>query len=299
MKKLNQISKVVILGLLSSNMAFAANSPFSEGVGAAQGPVPSVVKSESPFSEGTGRLRLSPEERQTLLQYADNAYSLIRSALEEANGRDFKEANQIYSEVIQKIVVQSFAQKARQELLMRFVLNQALELTVGLPNAGGQSFGGLLAGSVNEELMTIVLEDSMRLAMQLYSDDRRAIEAGSTTLQPVMETAIARLSLAQKWGSSIIEQEVSFDFQKMALQHFLNTAVNANNLLKNTFAEEIVKADDILNKVEGQTGSNMALLQVMRGVRTLRKDISVIVRDANYKNASLSTELRPRKLSIK
>lgn len=299
MKNINQISKVFILGLLSSNMVLAEANPFSQGVGAAQGAVPVVAKSESPFSEGTGRLRLSPEERQSLLQYADNAYSLIRSALEEANGRDFKEANQIYSDVIQKIVVQSFSQKARQELLMRFVLNQALELTVGLPNAGGQSYGGLLAGSVNEEMMTIVLEDSMRLAMQLYSDDRRAIQTGSTVLQPVMETAIARLTLAQKWNSSIIEQEVSFDFQKMALQHFLNTAVNANNILKNTFAEEIVRADDILNKVESQTGSNMALSQVMRGVRVLRKDISVIVRDANYKNERLSNELRSRKLTIK
>ncbi|MEK6556235.1 MAG: hypothetical protein AABZ31_13395, partial [Bdellovibrionota bacterium] len=182
------------------------------------------------------------------------------------------------------------------ELMMRHVLNQALELTVGLPNAGGQSFGGLLHGTVNQELMTVVLEDSMRLAMQLYSDDRIAIQSGSISLLPVMETAIARLTLAQKWNSSIIEQEVSFDFQKMALQHFLNTSINANNLLKKTFAEELIRADDMLNKIESLSGQNQPLSQVLRGVRVLRNETRIIVRDTNSKLSQLSGTFRTRTL---
>lgn len=291
MKKIN----FVLAGLLLSQAA-SANNPFSEGVGASRSGLP-TAKSESPFSEGTGRLRLSPAEKMSLLQYAENAYSLMRSALEEANGKDFKEANEIYSEVIQKVILQSFAQKARQELLMRHVLNQALELTVGLPNAGGQSFGGLLAGTVNQELMTVVLEDSMRLAMQLYSDDRHAIQSGSIALLPVMETAVARLVLAQKWSTSIVEQEVAFDFQKMALQHFLNTSINANNLLKQAFAEELVRTDDVLNKLEGKSGSSQKLADVMKGVRFMRNEMRIITRDSKYKVDHLKPELKVRKLN--
>lgn len=295
MKKQMKKISVVVAGVMLGQAVFANTGAFSEGTGVQQGSLPKA-DGVNPFTEGTGRLRLSPEERSSLLQYADNAYSLIRSALEEASGKDFREANAIYAGVIQKVIAQSFAQKARQELMMRHVLNQALELTVGLPNAGGQSFGGLLHGTVNQELMTVVLEDSMRLAMQLYSDDRVAIQSGSISLLPVMETAIARLTLAQKWNSSIIEQEVSFDFQKMALQHFLNTSINANNLLKKTFAEELIRADDMLNKIESLSGQNQPLSQVLRGVRVLRNETRIIVRDTNSKLSQLSSTFRTRTL---
>lgn len=298
MKYNKVLSTIVLSALLTTQIANAHTGPFGEGTGTSGPTGITAPATTSPFGEGTGRVRLSVEEKQSLLQYADNAYSALRSALEEASGLDFKDANRIYSEAIQRVVVQSFSQKARQELMMRYVLNQALEMTVGLPNASAQSFGGLLAGTVNEELMTIVLEDSIKIAMQLYADDRQAIQSESRALLPIMEVAIARLSLSQKWASSIIEQEVQFDFQKMALQHFLNTAVNSTNLLKNTFAEEIVRADDALNRFENRTGANQSLSDVMRGVRTLRKDISIIVRDTQYKNDRLTPELRSRKINI-
>ena len=298
MKTNKILSTIVLSALFSVQIAQANPGAFGDGTGASRASGVQVPASSSPFGEGTGRIRLSAEEKQSLLQYADNAYSALRSALEEASGEDFKDANRIYSEAIQRVVIQSFSQKARQELMMRYVLNQALEMSVGLPNASAQSFGGLLAGTVNEELVTIVLEDSIKLAMQLYSDDRQAIQSGSVALLPIMEVAIKRLALSQKWASSIIEQEVLFDFQKMSLQHFLNTVVNANNLLKSTFAEEIVRADDVLNRFENRTGSNQSLADVMRGVRTIRKDISIIVRDTNYKNERLTPELRTRKIKI-
>ncbi|MEK7357485.1 MAG: hypothetical protein AAB250_13620, partial [Bdellovibrionota bacterium] len=164
MKNLN----LFIAGLLIvPNLAAATGSSLSEGTG-----VTALRPAAVPaLSEGTGKITLSIAQRQTLEAYAENSRAQLVEALREAQGLSLPEANVIYTRAIKRVVIDSFASQGAKELLMRYVLNQALEMTIGAPQADGSVSGGFLKSTVNQDLITILFEDSIKLAIELYKDD--------------------------------------------------------------------------------------------------------------------------------
>ncbi|MEK7357486.1 MAG: hypothetical protein AAB250_13625, partial [Bdellovibrionota bacterium] len=102
--------------------------------------------------------------------------------------------------------------------------------------------------------------------------------------QPVMRVAVQRLSLAQKWNLSIVEQEVSFEFQRMALQQFVNTAASERNIYFAAFAEEINRAVRKLEELQGVTMANQDILTLGSNVRLLRRTVEEIMTDAKSKD---------------
>ncbi len=277
MKNLN----LFIAGLLIvPNLAAATGSSLSEGTG-----VTALRPAAVPaLSEGTGKITLSIAQRQTLEAYAENSRAQLVEALREAQGLSLPEANVIYTRAIKRVVIDSFASQGAKELLMRYVLNQALEMTIGAPQADGSVSGGFLKSTVNQDLITILFEDSIKLAIELYKDDRRFIADGSWANQPVMRVAVQRLSLAQKWNLSIVEQEVSFEFQRMALQQFVNTAASERNIYFAAFAEEINRAVRKLEELQGVTMANQDILTLGSNVRLLRRTVEEIMTDAKSKD---------------
>lgn len=166
-----------------------------------------AVETPNPFEQGTVRVQLTDSERDNLMQYVNQSKAALEAALEEAKGRSLGDTARIYSRVIQKIVMESYAARPRAELLMRFILNQALELTYGVPNATGTRLvkPGILKDAVNTDLSTVILEDSIRLALHYVQSDFDAIRAQSPIDLPYIAMANTRLSLASTWADSVLE----------------------------------------------------------------------------------------------
>jgi hypothetical protein len=234
----------------------------------------------NPFAQGTAITRLSQEQKNELLEYALNSKSVLSEALKEAAGQDLRITVRILSEAVQQVVVNSFGKKQAEEMLMRHVLNQALELTVGLPTSGMR---GLLDGTTNQELIAVVLEDSIKLAIQLAHDDRVCIENGTFANRPVMRVALERLQLASQWAQGVFEVNVSVAFQKQIMQHFLTTAVVSSNQYQVVFAEEIVKANNILEMFDQGRGPRTIAAQDRR----VRGELKSIVATGSAKLRSL------------
>lgn len=234
----------------------------------------------NPFAQGTAITRLSQEQKNELLEYALNSKSVLSEALKEAAGQDLRITVRILSEAVQQVVVNSFSKKQAEELLMRHVLNQALELTVGLPTSGMR---GLLDGTTNQELIAVVLEDSIKLAIQLAHDDRVCIENGTFANRPVMRVALERLQLASQWAQGVFEVNVSVAFQKQIMQHFLTTAVVSSNQYQVVFAEEIVKANNILEMFDQGRGPRTIAAQDRR----IRGELKSIVATGSAKLRNL------------
>jgi hypothetical protein len=234
----------------------------------------------NPFAQGTAITRLSQEQKNELLEYALNSKSVLSEALKEAAGQDLRITVRILSEAVQQVVVNSFGKKQAEELLMRHVLNQALELTVGLPTSGMR---GLLDGTTNQELIAVVLEDSIKLAIQLAHDDRVCIENGTFANRPVMRVALERLQLASQWAQGVFEVNVSVAFQKQIMQHFLTTAVVSSNQYQVVIAEEIVKANNILEMFDQGRGPRTIAAQDRR----IRGELKSIVATGSAKLRNL------------
>jgi len=290
-------------------LASAAQTPTSGF--AAPAPTPN-----DPFSDGTRTVVLSHEERASLLQFADNSKAKLEKALRIADGESFEEQNRIYYEAIQKVVLESYKAKPRSELLMRIVLNQALELTYGIPEVvttynndgsihsirttGNMKTPGVLNGSMNRDLLTLILEDSVKLAIHYYKDDRKAIQEGSLLKLPYSALARDRITLAKnKWLASVLEWRYRYAFSVTALKHWLSTIANEEQLNRTYFAEEITEADDFIkaeskacldspNKTSCTNGKNK--WEVMRRVRVYRRILRETMEGTEKKLAKIEAE---------
>jgi hypothetical protein len=240
---------------------------------------------KNPFSEGTTKTQLSTTERSELLVYAENSKTLLAQALANAYGKGFREANEIYLQAIKRVVIESYANKPRTELLMRHALNQALELTFGVPTADGIGVlvPGILMGSTNQELLTLILEDSIKLALGYYQDDRKAIESGNLIGLPYVKFSLDRLVIARKWLSSVVEWRFTYDFSVAILQHWLNTVLNVDQLHRAAYAEEIVQVDGVLKSFVASDALKPVLdsEMVQRRVRQLRGLIRKMLQKSN------------------
>ena len=237
----------------------------------------------NPFSEGVGRARLSQADKADLLQYVDQSKVQLERALERGKGKSFSEANQIYLSSIKSVVMASFENKPRSELLMRMALNQALELTFGLPDESGSRshLGGVLQGQGNPDLMTVVLEDSMRMAIAYAQDDRVAIQTGALDQLPYLKFAVDHLGMGRLWLASVLDPAVQYKFSVAVLQQTMNTLIADTQVHRTVIAEELVQLDALLESNPQEQSFEAA--DLMSQVRVLRSEMRKLLGSLNSK----------------
>ena len=253
------------------------------------------VQAAGPFNEGTERIVLTDDERAQLTEFSDNSRARLELAIQEAQGLELTQAGEVYLEAVKAIMLKSYQQKYRNELLMRFTLGQALELTYGVPTPDGRhtEIPGILRGISNPDLLPLILEDSMKMAIEYFQDDRTAIKNGSLQQLPYMKQAVDRLTLARKWMASVTEPSALYSFSVTALQHFMNTAAKDEQLQLVFYAEELVQLERLLYEFKLTPPKSSSAL--IRAVRTLRGEIKRLHESAAKK---LSAQLRIPTLSL-
>ncbi len=244
-----------------------------------------VEEPDNPFKEGIERLRLSDSERADLLPYTNNSKAKLQNALEEGSLKTTSVANEIYFTTIKEVVLESYRAQRGRELLLRFALNQALELSYGLPSEDGISLlkEPILSGSQYSDLHRVILEDSMRLAIRFYEDERAALDMSDK----IMHFSLEKLKLSREWLRSVWEWKDLNKAEEAILRHWAATALSDDQLKSNKFAEEILPVDDVLRLAPPTDTS-----QYKQRVRQMRK----VIRELEE---GLSTKLFPNSGSDK
>lgn len=228
---------------------------------------PAALAAGNPFEAGTKTVKLSEAERDNLLQYVNQSRATLEAAIDEAKGKSLDLMRTIYSKAARRVVLDSFSSKPRSELLLRFMLNQALELTDGIPTADGKHIAkpGVLANSANRDVMVLILEDSIRLALEYVAVDLEAIQKSTLLDLPYVTAATRKLHLAKHWVSSVLEVELTEALLQKTLQHWLNTVAAADQLHQAAHAVEIRDIDEVLKETE------IAIMERDERIRLLRR----------------------------
>ena len=223
---------------------------------------------ENPFKTGTQKIVLTEQDKATLAQYAYNSKSLLERALRAASGKPLEEVHEIYVEAIKQVVIESYADKKRSELLMRYALNQALQLTIGVPSANGKSIleKGVLSDVNNVDVVTAILEDSMHLAIRYYRQDHIAIQSGQLIKLPYIHFGNERLAMATKWSHSVHQPELLLQFQVKMLEQWMSTVANNEVLDRLKIAEAILDVDAALVQVKETQYTHLQKIRYLRGV---------------------------------
>ena len=210
------------------------------------------ASTENPFHEGTVEVKLTEEEVIELKAYAENTKSILDEALHKAKGKLALETLHIYREAIYRTIPQSFEKKKHSELLIRFILNQALDLVDGTPHASGEvREDGVLKNTSNRALTSAIYKNSIELALSYHSKDMEAISKKSFGNTPYNKMASQRLQLAKKWAGGVWEQSLKLKFLKRVLEHWLLTVSQRANLRRKEVAHLIVDVQDRLEEVKG------------------------------------------------
>ena len=227
------------------------------------------------FDEGIVVAPLTQSERDDLRQYAESSKSTLQETLEEAKGKTFREANDIYLRAITQVVENSFIEKRRSELLMRMVLNQALELTVGIPNATP----GVLIDATNRNLSSIILEDSINLALKYIVADTKALDDGTLEKLPYLIFSVERLIAARQWGAAITEAPLQYAYFTTILKQWMAVATHEGQPHRGAIAKELLRIDSLLRKPRPLSESELkGRIRILRGeVRKLIDGLSGVV----------------------
>ncbi len=235
--------------------------------------------SEDPYREGVEAVVLNQVDINELKAYAENTKSILERALYEAKEKPSNEALLIYEKAIHEAVFQSFVKKKHFELLMRFILNQARDLVSGTPGKSGEESSsrkeGVLKRTSKKDLSLVIYEESFRLALNFYSDDKETLSSmeetlfsnsdsdSVITLIPYNKMAFERLRISQQWVGGVFEEDLKFEFLMRILEHWLLTVSQKTNLQKTKMGALILYVQDVLGRVKLQssTGAKVRLLK--------------------------------------
>jgi len=248
-------------------------------------------QSTNPFDEGVRGTALNAAQIASLQEYLDASKTALLKALDLAKGKSFRESNRIYLEAIKKVVMESYQNAPRSGLLLRFALNESLGLTFGIPSADGLSITvpGVLVNTSNQDLLTVMLEDSIGLALKYYQDDEQAVKNGSLLNLPYMSYAIDQLTLTRTWLESIPEYKLAYDLSRTSIQYYLNAAAKDDEVHQKYYADEILDANQTLVENPETPPSDPKVL--MGKVRVLRGKIRKLL-EATSKKLTLLNETR-------
>lgn len=222
--------------------------------------------------EGTERKLLSERDRAALREFANSSKAQLEKALRQADGGTVQERVAIYVSAICDVRSASKKMNSGSELLMRFALNQGLDLTYG--TGCGRKLGkrpGVLQGSRHDVLMAKILKDSIDLAISYYQDDRKAIESGMLLELPFNRFSAERLKIARERWIPVVGDNwrLAYDLQVALLYQWMNAANHEQNSERHLLADELYQTNDILASLppppERPTLDEQELAGIVRG----------------------------------
>ncbi|MBI3019452.1 MAG: formylglycine-generating enzyme family protein [Deltaproteobacteria bacterium] len=227
-----------------------------------------LAQESNPYHEGTERTQLTAEEKENLLQYLTSSKATLERAKKKAKDKSLEEVFEIYTSSIKDVVLRSSqSEKSRGELLLRYALNQALELTVGIPTSDGKGVekeGVLAHGPI--DLNIAILENSIDFALSYYPKDKEAVDSGSLLNLPFFEFSQKRLLLAREWLTGIHSWKSQLEFEVATLEQWFLTVKQEQNLEKERIASLILDVDEALTKVKSQIYTVGQKVRFLRGV---------------------------------
>ena len=249
------------------------------------------LEGENPYKEGVERVKLTEAEKTGLLKFINSSKYLLEKALSDAKGKTLSEANRSYYKTILMVVMESYKNKRRGELLMRYALNQALELTYGIPTDDGKGIEkeGILKNVSNTDLLTVILEDSIKLAIDYYEKDKLAIEGLDLVNLPYIEFSQKKLLLSWNWLSSIFEYDVLLDFEIAVLEQWLLTVKNEETLETETVSPMIYEVVEALERVNTENHKIERKGEYLKGIIYKLKNQKMILNKNNIKNSGSGT----------
>lgn len=268
-----KLKSMLILSLtLLSAQALAAPG-FEAGTPLHPTHVASMDGTDNPFADGTNRKLLSPKDRYALREFADTSKARLERALRKADGESVAVRAKILLAAIRDVSINSSRMHGQSELLMRFALNQALDLTYGVPTADGQFLvhQGVLINTGYVALMSKILEDSVRLALTYYTDDRKAIDSGNLLALPFNRFSTERLKMARERWVAVIGDDwgTAYDLQVAVLYQWMDAANHEQNLHRVELADELTQTNDVLASLpppSQRPGQGQQLAAIVRGV---------------------------------
>lgn len=219
------------------------------------------------FNEGIEYKPLTPAEREDLRQYAETSKIRLTEALKLGRGKGHGAESRIYLKAMTGVIIASYQQKQRQELLMRMALNQALELTYGLPveSHPAQRTPGILAGAMGtESVKTAILRQSIELALHFALEDEKALNAGTFAELPYLAFSYEHVILARRWAASL-KPSSQYSFLRVALRQWLAVVTHSGQAHRDKIAPSILRVETEIYKAA--PSSDEDLKRAMRGLR--------------------------------
>ncbi len=232
--------------------------------------------------EGLKPVVLTPEERQQLKEYAETSRIFLKEALRNAEGKPRDAQIRIYKQTIRKVVSSSYEKGRYRELLMRFILNQALRLTDGDPLQGVK---GVLTMTYNPDVVMLIYRDSINLAIDYSEKDLKFLN-DKEFLLPYNDMAYERLQFIYQWSHKVMDSGLKAKFLKTGLRDWHTTVAQPTNHKREQLSYLILKIEKILKEVNSYTSA-------AKRERFLLGEVRWLLKEEKYR---LETEKKERKL---
>ena len=137
------------------------------------------AEEKNPFKDGVENIILTEKEIQDIKSYVLNSKYLLEEAIKKSNGKSIELQKQLFSDVIREVVLYSYNNIGFNELLMRMILNQALELTIGIPevDGSGSNSHGVLNNRISYDLLVVILSDHIKIALDYTNSVLKFLES--------------------------------------------------------------------------------------------------------------------------
>ena len=205
----------------------------------------------NPFSEGTQKTRLTAAQRESLSSFIEATRDRLERVVEDVRGMPHPEAERLYKDALIATVIDSYRLEGRTELLTRYVINQGLELTYGIPTADGKSLtsrGVLPSDDRYQGLRVLILEDSVNLALAVLPEDEKILKNGELIDLPFIPFAYTRLKVARMWSAGIFGEKTQYLFMLKIFEHWLSTVATTDQLHQVRLASQILEVERFVGR---------------------------------------------------
>ena len=202
----------------------------------------SHAEGKNPYKDGVEKIILTEQELEDIKSYVVNSKFLLEEALKKAEGKNINKQIVIYHSVIREVVLYSYKNKGYDELLMRMILNQSLELVFGVPKSDGIGYvkKGLLNNLVSDDLIVSILKDHIVMAKDNAKIDLESLESGDPfNVFSFNEVALKKLAMNVKWIAGIFSVELQNKVYQLAIDRFISTVKRDENLMQKNVNEII------------------------------------------------------------
>ncbi len=202
---------------------------------------------DNPFLEGIEPVPISEEDWNALKELASNSRTGIQVLLRDQNKLTAAAGNSTQFELTKVLVMNSKLKRGRIEILLRIALNQAFELTFGVPSEDGKKISrkGVFSERTYSELTKTIFMDSLSLAEAFYVDARMAVNENYLQHIPLIPFVLARAKLIDRWKMHVMTASEEHDFWNATFRHMFNLLTLEDALMQNVFGEEILDFEQL------------------------------------------------------